>query len=314
MLDAIFYLLRAWLPVAAAALNASHLGAQSSAYFQPHGGGTAPCSACTTRCWSWHARPRAVRRNRPPASSTANRSGPAKAAARAATMPARRSTAASATSWSTRWACCCAASFIPPASRTATGWPRCSRASAAASPFFALIFADGGYQGKVAATAARDERLELTVVKRSDTARGFVLLPRRWVVERSFAWFGRNRRLARDAETLIASSAAMLYLAAIRLLTRRLGVKNLNSKHNILGQAVKQKFTRHPWLPESHPLEEPCFTQLGCRAHRGRQPEPAVTRKEREQPLTPIVRAHRAQGAQNSSPLQPVGVPRPTDH
>ena len=89
-------------------------------------------------------------------------------------------------------------------------------------PFLALILADGGYQGEVAATAARDERLELTVVKRSDTARGFVLLPRRWVVERSFAWFGRNRRLARDAETLIASSAAMLYLAAIRLLTRRL--------------------------------------------------------------------------------------------
>ena len=89
-------------------------------------------------------------------------------------------------------------------------------------PFLALIFADGGYQGEVAATAARDERLELTVVKRSDTARGFVLLPRRWVVERSFAWFGRNRRLARDAETLIASSAALLYLAAIRLLTRRL--------------------------------------------------------------------------------------------
>ena len=49
-----------------------------------------------------------------------------------------------------------------------------------------------------------------------------VLLPRRWVVERSFAWFGRNRRLAKEVETLIATSTAMLYLDATRLLTRRL--------------------------------------------------------------------------------------------
>ena len=60
------------------------------------------------------------------------------------------------------------------------------------------------------------------IVKRSDRAAGFVVLPRRWVVERTFAWLGRNRRLAKDAETLIASSTALLYLAATRLLTRRL--------------------------------------------------------------------------------------------
>jgi putative transposase len=89
-------------------------------------------------------------------------------------------------------------------------------------PWLALLFADGGYQGKVAASAAREEWLALTFVKRSDHAGGFVVLPRRWVVERSFAWFGRNRRLAKDVETLIASSTAMLYLAATRLLTRRL--------------------------------------------------------------------------------------------
>jgi putative transposase len=89
-------------------------------------------------------------------------------------------------------------------------------------PFLALIFADGGYQGEVAALAAHEERLELAIIKRSDHAAGFVLLPRRWVVERSFAWFGRNRRLARDVERLITSSTAMLYLAATRLLTRRL--------------------------------------------------------------------------------------------
>ncbi len=87
-------------------------------------------------------------------------------------------------------------------------------------PWLALLFADGGYQGEVAASAARDERL--AIVKRSDHAAGFVVLSRRWVVERSFAWFGRNRRIAKDVETLIASSTAMLYLAATRLLTRRL--------------------------------------------------------------------------------------------
>lgn len=84
------------------------------------------------------------------------------------------------------------------------------------------MFADLGYQGEVAAAAAHEERLELAIIKRSDHAAGFVLLLRRWVVKRSFAWFARNRRLARDVETLIASSTAMLYLAATRLLTRRL--------------------------------------------------------------------------------------------
>ena len=72
------------------------------------------------------------------------------------------------------------------------------------------LFADGGYQGEIAASAARQERVELAIIKRSDHAAGFVLLPRRWIVERSFAWFSRNRRLAKDVETLTASSTAML--------------------------------------------------------------------------------------------------------
>ncbi len=89
-------------------------------------------------------------------------------------------------------------------------------------PFLDLVFADGGYQGEVAALAARAGRLGLAIVKRSDRGAGFILLPKRWVVERSFAWFGRNRRLAKDVETLTASSTAMVHLAAGRLLTRRL--------------------------------------------------------------------------------------------
>jgi transposase len=89
-------------------------------------------------------------------------------------------------------------------------------------PWLGLLFADGGYQGEIAAAAARHERMALAIIKRSDQAAGFVALPRRWVVERTFAWLGRNRRLAKDLETLIASSTAHLYLAATRLLTRRL--------------------------------------------------------------------------------------------
>ena len=62
----------------------------------------------------------------------------------------------------------------------------------------------------------------IQIVKRSDTASGFELLPRRWVVERTFAWLGRCRRLARDFEATVASATAWLFLAHIRLLTRKI--------------------------------------------------------------------------------------------
>ena len=60
------------------------------------------------------------------------------------------------------------------------------------------------------------------IIKRSATAKGFVLLPRRWVVERTFAWLGRNRRLAKDFERTIESASAWLFLASVQLLTRRI--------------------------------------------------------------------------------------------
>ena len=62
----------------------------------------------------------------------------------------------------------------------------------------------------------------LEIIKRSDTAKGFVLLPRRWVVERKFAWLGRCRRLAKDWEQSIESSTAWATIASIRMLTRRI--------------------------------------------------------------------------------------------
>jgi putative transposase len=89
-------------------------------------------------------------------------------------------------------------------------------------PWLRLLYADGGYQGEVAGRTARAERLELAVVRRADRAQGFIVLPRRWVVERTFAWLGRNRRLSKDVEALVETSTAHLYLAAIRLLSRRL--------------------------------------------------------------------------------------------
>ena len=89
-------------------------------------------------------------------------------------------------------------------------------------PWLRLIFADGGYQGETGACAVAQERVRLQIVMRDPGTRGFALLPRRWVVERTFAWFGRNRRLAKDFEATIGSAVTMVYLASIQLLVRRL--------------------------------------------------------------------------------------------
>ncbi len=89
-------------------------------------------------------------------------------------------------------------------------------------PFIERIFADGGYRG--AATAAAVRVLgpwQIEIVKRSDLHR-FVVLPKRWVVERTFGWMGRNRRLAKDYESQTRFATAYLRLAMIRLMLRRL--------------------------------------------------------------------------------------------
>ncbi len=72
-------------------------------------------------------------------------------------------------------------------------------------PFLQKLFADGGYKGPVfqKALAKALPHLEIEFVKRSDPAKGFTVLPRRWVVERTFAWLNRCRRLAKDFENLI---------------------------------------------------------------------------------------------------------------
>jgi transposase len=91
-------------------------------------------------------------------------------------------------------------------------------------PFLLKLFADAGYQGpkfRDAVTPILPD-LSIEIVKRSDQATGFELLPRRWVVERTLAWLGRCRRLAKDFECLTRSALAFLRLASIRLMLRRL--------------------------------------------------------------------------------------------
>lgn len=90
------------------------------------------------------------------------------------------------------------------------------------------VFADGGYAGpKLRAALKPEQNWVIQVVKRSDKAVGFEVIPRRWIVERTFAWLGRCRRLAKDWETSIASSEAWIFIASIRHLTRRLARTNI---------------------------------------------------------------------------------------
>ena len=91
-------------------------------------------------------------------------------------------------------------------------------------PFLMKLYADGGYQGPLfrRAVAKITARVNVEIVKRSDHAKGFVALPKRWVVERTFAWLGRCRRLAKDWENLNHRALAFLRLASIRLMLRKL--------------------------------------------------------------------------------------------
>ena len=89
-------------------------------------------------------------------------------------------------------------------------------------PFVEVIYADGGYRGpKMAATVRKTGLWRLEIVKRNDVPR-FEVVPKRWIVERTFAWISRCRRLARDFERHIRSTIAFIRLAMIRLMLRRI--------------------------------------------------------------------------------------------
>jgi putative transposase len=98
-------------------------------------------------------------------------------------------------------------------------------------PHVRLIWADGGYSGRLVPWVGRVCGWVLRIVKRSDDLTGFVVLPKRWIVERTFAWLGRYRRLSKDFEALPETSEALIAVAMIHLMVRRL---------------ARQRTTRHP--------------------------------------------------------------------
>jgi transposase len=89
-------------------------------------------------------------------------------------------------------------------------------------PFLLKLYADGGYQGAGFQDGLKKilSRVNVEIVKRSDQAKRFVVLPKRWIVERTFAWLGRCRRLAKDWECLNRKALAFVKLASIRLMSR----------------------------------------------------------------------------------------------
>ena len=104
-----------------------------------------------------------------------------------------------------------------------------------AFPFLVKLYADGGCKGPEFQGAMKRilARVNVEIVKRSDQAKSFVVLPKRWIVERTLAWLGRCRRLAKDWECLNRKALAFLRLASIRLMLRE-----LCNPHNLPGQTL----------------------------------------------------------------------------
>jgi putative transposase len=92
-------------------------------------------------------------------------------------------------------------------------------------PRLRRVWADGGYAGQLQEKAKAWGKWVLDIVKRSDKAQGFEVLPHRWIVERTFGWLGRYRRLSKDYEVFTATSEAMIRLAMIRLMVKRLAAR-----------------------------------------------------------------------------------------
>lgn len=103
---------------------------------------------------------------------------------------------------------------------------------AACFPGAGLVWADGGYANKgLVAWAGNSLRIVLQIIKRSDDTCGFEVLPRRWVVERTFGWLVRNRRLARDYERRPDNAETMITIAMIHLMAKRLAGERITWSH-----------------------------------------------------------------------------------
>lgn len=99
-------------------------------------------------------------------------------------------------------------------------------------PRMEKLWADGGYAGKLEAWIKEWTAWKLEIVKRSDAAKGFEVLPRRWIVERTFGWLGRYRRMSKDYEFYPQTGENMIYLAMTNLMLHRLAPEERN--HNYL--------------------------------------------------------------------------------
>lgn len=96
-----------------------------------------------------------------------------------------------------------------------------------------LIWVDGGYAGQLVAWAERVCSWVLEIIQRPSSESGFVVLPRRWVVEHTFAWLGMYRRLSKDYEALAETSEAFIYAAMVHVMVSHLAVSTLAARNGI---------------------------------------------------------------------------------
>src|SRR4051794_12029198 len=126
-------------------------------------------------------------------------------------------------------------------------------------PFLLKLYADGGYQGPVFRRALKKilACVNIEIVKRSDQAEGFVVLPKPWVVERTFAWLGRCRRLVKDWENLNRKALAFLRLASIPPHAEKAMQSNVMFPDRLLGNCCPTISDRLP---------DVCFGIRDCRS------------------------------------------------
>jgi len=105
-------------------------------------------------------------------------------------------------------------------------------------PRLKKLWADGGYAGALETWVARFTGWELDIVRRNKGERGFAVLPRRWIVERTFGWLGRYRRLSKDYEFFTQTGENLIYMAMINLMLHRLAPEERNHNYLPRNQAV----------------------------------------------------------------------------
>ena len=106
------------------------------------------------------------------------------------------------------------------------------------SPRLKKLWADGGYAGELESWVHRFTGWESEIVRRNDAARGFTVLPKRWIVERTFGWLSRYRRLSKDYEFFTQTGENLIYMAMINLMLHRLAPEKRNYNYLQRNQAV----------------------------------------------------------------------------